>query len=112
MRRQWSSLWRIRSSSADEYLARNVAKRRANTSSSFQYSKKDDTLLDVQMIGTGRCEVHEKFTVQDIQNVRAQFPEVVILAHPECSPEVTAASDFSGSTSAMIRYVRRPGTCT
>ena len=59
------------------------------------------------MIGwRGRCEVHEKFTVQDIQNVRAQFPEVVILAHPECSPEVTAASDFSGSTSAMIRYVQ------
>ena len=92
----------------DEYLARNVAKETgkhiifpANT------SPKDDTLLDVQMIGwRGRCEVHEKFTVQDIQNVRAQFPEVVILAHPECSPEVTAASDFSGSTSAMIRYVQ------
>ena len=51
------------------------------------------------MIGwNGRCEVHEKFTVQDIQNVRAQFPDVVILAHPECSPEVVAASDFSGST--------------
>jgi quinolinate synthase len=55
----------------------------------------------------GRCEVHEKFTVQDIQNVRAQFPDVVILAHPECSPEVTAAADFAGSTSAMIKYVER-----
>jgi quinolinate synthase len=53
----------------------------------------------------GRCEVHEKFTVQDItQYVRT--PEVAILAHPECSPEVTSASDFSGSTGAMIRYVR------
>ncbi|MBN2118877.1 MAG: quinolinate synthase NadA [Anaerolineales bacterium] len=55
----------------------------------------------------GRCEVHEKFTVQDITTVRAQFPEVAILAHPECSPEVTNASDFSGSTGAMIKYVRQ-----
>ncbi len=54
----------------------------------------------------GRCEVHEKFTVQDIKTVRAQFPDVSILAHPECSPEVTGASDFSGSTGAMIKYVR------
>ena len=53
----------------------------------------------------GRCEVHEKFTVQDIADVRKQFPDVVVLAHPECSPEVVAASDFSGSTTAMIRHV-------
>ncbi len=39
--------------------------------------------------------------------MRAQFPDVVILAHPECRPEVVAASDFSGSTSAMIRYVEQ-----
>jgi quinolinate synthase len=51
--------------------------------------------------------VHEKFTVQDIRNIRQQFPDVIILAHPECSPEVTAASDFSGSTSAMIKYVEQ-----
>ena len=63
--------------------------------------------LDYQMIGwRGRCEVHEKFTVEDIRNVREQFPDVFILAHPECSPEVVEASDFSGSTSAMIRYVQ------
>jgi quinolinate synthase len=62
--------------------------------------------LDYQMVGwQGRCEVHEKFTTEDIANVRAQFPDVVILSHPECSPEVVAASDYSGSTSAMIRYV-------
>jgi quinolinate synthase len=59
------------------------------------------------MIGWhGRCEVHEKFTVKDIEAVRKQFPQVVILSHPECSPEVVAASDFSGGTNAMIRYVR------
>jgi len=49
--------------------------------------------------------VHDKFTVEDIRNVRKQFPQVVILAHPECSPEVVAASDFSGSTTAMMKYV-------
>jgi quinolinate synthase len=54
----------------------------------------------------GRCEVHEKFTVNDIQTVRAQFPDVAVLSHPECSPDVTAASDFSGSTNAMIKYVK------
>jgi len=51
--------------------------------------------------------VHEKFTVEDITNIRAQFPDVLILAHPECSPEVVAASDYSGSTTAMIRYVEQ-----
>ncbi len=54
----------------------------------------------------GRCEVHEKFAPQDVRNVRRQFPGVVVLAHPECAPETIAAVDFSGSTSAMVRYVR------
>jgi quinolinate synthase len=80
----------------DEYFARNVAR---------ETGKESD--LDYQLIGWhGRCEVHEKFTVSDIQAVREQFPEVIILTHPECSPEVVDASDFSGSTSAMINYVR------
>ncbi|MFW6201519.1 MAG: quinolinate synthase NadA, partial [Gemmatimonadota bacterium] len=62
---------------------------------------------DGELIGwPGRCEVHEQFTVGDIENVRRQFPDVVVLAHPECSPEVVDAADYSGSTSAMIRYVQ------
>jgi len=92
--------------------------RPANTSFSHQDPRKkfeDD--LDYQMIGwLGRCEVHDKFTVEDIVNVRKQFPDVSILAHPECSPEVVAASDFSGSTTAMIRHVeehlREPLLCS
>ena len=39
-----------------------------------------------------RCEVHELFNVEDISNVRKQFPETSVIAHPECSPEVVAAS--------------------
>jgi len=95
----------------DEYLARNVAR---ETGKHIIFPTLDGpraasaaTEIDYQMIGWhGRCEVHEKFTVQDIQAVRQQFPDVVILSHPECSPEVVAASDFSGSTNAMIRYVK------
>jgi quinolinate synthase len=65
-----------------------------------------DTTLDYQMVGwNGRCEVHEKFTVEDIQAIRQDHPDVLILAHPECSPEVVAASDYSGSTTGLIRAV-------
>src|SRR5882762_5890687 len=94
----------------DEYLAKNVAKETGKhiVFPTMDPRKKFDSELDYQMIGwLGRCEVHDKFTVEDIQNVRAQFPDVVILAHPECSPQVVAASDFSGSTTAMIKYVER-----
>jgi quinolinate synthase len=64
--------------------------------------------LDFQMVGwRGRCEVHEKFTVEDVNDIRAQFPEVLILSHPECSPEVVAVSDMAGSTSEMIKFIQR-----
>lgn len=93
----------------DEYLARNVARdtgKHIIFPSLNPVGTGDDTELDFQMVGwRGRCEVHEKFTVSDIENVRAQFPDVLILAHPECSPEVVDASDFSGSTSMMIKYI-------
>ncbi len=75
----------------DEYLAGNVARETGKT-----------------LIGwTARCEVHDKFTVEDVASVRAQFPDTVILAHPECRPEVVDVVDFTGSTSAMINYVER-----
>jgi quinolinate synthase len=100
----------------DEYLAKNVAR---ETGKHIIFPSSGPLLgdaaggvangeLDYQLIGwRGRCEVHEKFTLKDIETVRAQFPDVLILAHPECSPEVTAAADFSGSTNAMIRYVQQ-----
>src|SRR5450759_1915345 len=94
----------------DQYLAGNVAKETGKhiIFPSLSPTAGTDDLLDVQMIGWhGRCEVHEKVTVEDIQRIRQQFPQVLILAHPECSPEVVAASDFSGSTSAMVKYVAR-----
>jgi quinolinate synthase len=95
----------------DEYLARNIAR---DTGRHIIFPvkgprglEKPDTDLDYRMIGwRGKCEVHELFTVEDIESVRKQFPDTVVLAHPECSPEVVAASDYSGSTSAMIRFVQ------
>lgn len=93
----------------DEYLASNVAKetgRHIIFPTTLPPSHPDPN-LDYQMVGwPGRCEVHEKFTVEDIEQVRKQFPDVAILAHPECSPAVVEASDFTGSTSEMIRYVQ------
>ena len=94
----------------DEYLAKNIAR---DTGRHIIFPvkgprglEKPGTDLDYRMIGwRGKCEVHELFTVEDIESVRKQFPDTVVLAHPECSPEVVAASDYSGSTSAMIRFV-------
>jgi quinolinate synthase len=94
----------------DEYLARNVARETGKHIIFPTLASEDDRLgeLDFQLVGwPGHCEVHEKFTLDDVRNVRAQFPGVVILAHPECRPEVVAAADFSGSTTAMIAHVER-----
>ena len=95
----------------DEYLGRNVARDAGvefvvpGRSGAADALGETEALRDVIVGWGGRCEVHEKFTVEDIRNVRKQFPDVVVLAHPECSPEVVAASDFSGSTTGMIRHV-------
>jgi len=78
----------------DEYLARNVAAQ---------------THVDI-IAWQGHCEVHERFTPAEIAELREAHPGVVVLAHPECPPEVVAAADYAGSTAAMSDYVeqRRP----
>lgn len=95
----------------DEYLAGNVARETGRHVIFPRLGARPlqfETSLDYQMVGwRGRCEVHEKFTLADIASVREQFPDVVILAHPECSPEVVQACDYSGSTTAMIRYIEQ-----
>jgi quinolinate synthase len=94
----------------DEYLAKNVARetgRKVIFPEKLAAQAGDDKVVDKVFVGWhGKCEVHERFTVADIERARAQYPDILVLAHPECSPEVTAASDFSGSTSAMIKYVQ------
>ncbi len=79
----------------DEYLGRYVA------------SKTKTEII----LWKGHCEVHERFTGEEIAAYRRQHPDIAVLAHPECPPDVLAASDFVGSTSGLIQHVleRRPG---
>lgn len=87
----------------DEYLAQNVARETGKTIV-FPEQKNGH---QPEMIGWhGKCEVHDKFTVSDITRAREAFPDTVVIAHPECRPDVVEASDFSGSTSKMIQYVK------
>ncbi|URQ74415.1 MAG: quinolinate synthase NadA [Candidatus Ochrobactrum gambitense] len=73
----------------DEFLAQNVARE-----------------TDVEILAWhGHCEVHERFTPDDIRELRESHPGVVVLAHPECPPEVVAVADFAGSTAVMSDYV-------
>lgn len=95
----------------DEFLAKNVAKETGKRVI-FPTGKDGEAVafdgeLDNAFIGWhGRCEVHEQFTPEDVLNARKQFPGVVVLAHPECPPEVVELSDFSGSTTALVDYVK------
>ncbi|RMH18261.1 MAG: quinolinate synthase NadA [Acidobacteria bacterium] len=57
----------------------------------------------------GHCEVHERFTAEDVRAFRQSHPGVQVLAHPECPPEVLAEADFVGSTSGMIAHVGKSG---
>lgn len=78
----------------DEYLANYVAQQ-----------------TDVRIITwKGHCEVHERFTAEELQDYRASYEDLTIIAHPECPPDVLAAADFVGSTAQMSRFVetRRP----
>ena len=74
----------------DDYLAKYVASK-----------------TDVEIISwKGICIVHDQFNEKEIQNIRKSNPGIKIIAHPECPPDVIKASDFAGSTSGMINYVR------
>lgn len=73
----------------DEYLARNIARQ---------------TGVEV-ITWPGHCEVHERFTPADIAQIRTDHPGVVVLAHPECPPEVVDAADMAGSTAQMQDFV-------
>ncbi|MGA7328738.1 MAG: quinolinate synthase NadA [Rhodomicrobium sp.] len=74
----------------DEYLARYVA---------------TQTKVEI-LFWKGHCEVHERFTGNELRHYRDALPDVKIIAHPECPPDVIEAADYTGSTSGMIRWVR------
>ncbi|MDZ4790516.1 MAG: quinolinate synthase NadA [Hyphomicrobiales bacterium] len=74
----------------DEYLAKYV-----------------QTKTKVEIIAwRGRCEVHERFTGEELHELRAADPSVRIIAHPECPPDVIEAADYTGSTHGMIQWVK------
>jgi quinolinate synthase len=75
----------------DRYLAKNVAA---------------ETKVEI-IAWEGACEVHERFTPADITTIRESYPNVVVLAHPECPPDVVAVADYAGSTAAMVDYVAK-----
>ncbi len=54
----------------------------------------------------GFCSVHQLFSVEDIEFYRKKFPGILIATHPECDPAICDASDFVGSTSQLIKYIR------
>tara|TARA_B100001123_G_scaffold340038_1_gene385277 strand:+ start:695 stop:1678 length:984 start_codon:yes stop_codon:yes gene_type:complete len=54
----------------------------------------------------GTCIVHEKFSGKEVEDIRKENPDIKIIAHPECPPDVISASDFAGSTSNMVKYVK------
>ena len=65
---------------------------------------------DVELVlWRGHCEVHERFTGDEIRELRSADPSVYVLAHPECPPDVLAAADYVGSTAGMIREVGASG---
>lgn len=73
----------------DKFLAQNIAQ---------QTNKKIITWA-------GSCMVHELFNAKEIERYKAEHPNTLVLAHPECPPEVVAVADFTGSTSGINRYV-------
>ncbi len=57
------------------------------------------------ILWNGACEVHERFTADQLRTYRVTHPDIRIIAHPECPPDVLAEADFVGSTSGMIAWV-------
>ncbi len=69
----------------DEYLAR---------------TSRPQTSVEI-ITWAGHCEVHERFTAAEVRQLREDHPGVVVLAHPECPPDVVAEADIAGSTAGM-----------
>ena len=75
----------------DEFLGRYVA---------------SQTSVEI-ILWKGHCEVHERFTAEDVRSYKQQFANIEVLAHPECPPEVLAEVDFVGSTAGMVDYLHQ-----
>ena len=56
------------------------------------------------LLWDGACHVHEQFSVEKIVELKAQYPDAVVLAHPECKSVVLKLADMVGSTAALLKY--------
>jgi len=68
------------------------------------YVQKNTKVKIISWLGT--CIVHEKFTGKEVEDIKKENPGIKVIAHPECPPDVISASDFAGSTSSMVKYVK------
>ena len=89
----------------DRCLGQNIAKE-MGLKSCVVGDGSDPTEADI-ICYNGFCSVHQLFDVDDIAFYRAKYPGILIVTHPECKPEVCELSDFVGSTSQIIDYVKK-----
>lgn len=107
----------------DKFLAQNIAKQMGadiffpNMSKTKAENQKQlsqlrsvaqDQTNPLFISWNGQCEVHEKFTPKDVDELKKDFPGVYIMAHPECPPEVVNKVDYAGSTGQMIKKIKEP----
>jgi quinolinate synthase len=84
----------------------------------WDFSRDDGGLTEDQIAGAriilwkGHCHVHTNFTPEHADQLREEYPDVKIVVHPECLPEVVRKADASGSTSFIVKYCRdaKPGS--
>jgi quinolinate synthase len=79
----------------DKFLAQNV-----------EAQLKEDGIDVEVIIWEGTCMVHERFSAEDVRRMRTQHPDIFVLAHPECPPEVLTEADYAGSTAQMDLYIK------
>jgi len=93
----------------DRCLGQNIANQMNLKSSvlNVMEDKADEVHKDSDVICyDGFCSVHQLFSIEDIQFYREKYPDILIAVHPECDPEIVKNSDFVGSTSQLIKFVK------
>lgn len=98
----------------DKYMAENIAIKKGMNihfpGKDINKDKQVNYMDKPTIIGwNARCYVHEQYTVDHVKAIKKDYPKAIVLAHPECPPDVIKAADFSGSTSGMEEYVRKNG---